>query len=1548
MSSGVFSIEADIVPVIDERQLSQQAAQISRQFSAVLAKQAPTIPIAVDTKSFQKNIFDTTKIMEVLNHNITGVKDAIATTVDAGRVGFLKFADAVNLTNTKFIQYSGNIREAIANNTKFKAALDVVKNSSGAIQNLPDSFKNLSAQIASGTSNLQLAAQRGSTFAQSFVPFLLIGERVSRELAQVNTALQQMAVNIGRMAQASGAGQKGLTLFATESDRLKAVFTDIAGKVSPQLGQQLLNTFDTEVVKGPQALIDVLKKLGPVATDGLGQVVNVGKIVRSSLFDIDRASLSLTDQIAERFSRLGAKIKGSGVANTIRKELSDDTLKTGFLDTFELRLDDVKRRSITGLKAIGTALNETFTNTKIGQDLAGSRDAVVQFGSVIGKTVGDGVKIANNELQKLTVSFQTGGISGAAKTVAEDVKKSFTGLFKLGGEGGGQAGAASISLLTAPLRGLKALLGGVGSVAELPFKALGGAAKLAAAPVGILKNVVSGALGDIGGLGIAAGGITAAIIGIGAAALQTAAKFETYRVAFDGLFGPGAGEKVLNLALEFDKLTHFSLETTVQSVEQLAGAIRDIQPEGALAILKQLGGAAAAVGAGGDQIQRVVLAITQMSAAGRVTAQDLNQITQALPDISRVRVYNQIAKDLGVTNAAAKKLAGEGLVDSQTGLAAVLKVAHDVPGATEAMVKQSQTFNGLMTIVQTQLKKVLVEIGGAILPAAKIVLDGLVLAFEKLGPVLVTVGHAIQSFFGFLSHIPGISGVVNRLINGMNNELHGTSTAAASAGDELQAATDALDTFKNAAAAIKSALPGANAEIVDLAAKARLAHDATLGISTGITAGLGSLGSAFDSIKAALNTGFDFQAQVNGLATLKAGVDDLTNTHDINALSSGLDTLQKFMGTLHLPPDITKKFDEFFAVGRDKVDNFNVSFGETLKKVLSAGDAFDAQAAAQKAVTQAQQSYDDLVKEHTLKHDEDQLRLSKELTTAKDRETDANNNLTDAQTALNKAMQGASSEDLEKADLSLASAKLQLRQLIEDEKKALDELNKTQQTGVDLTGLSVAQIKTRLSVAHAALAAQKAAQTPASGKSAEQKDIDALNATIARRNAELQIKDATIAIDNLKAKGLASDPEVIAANKAVAQAKKAQQDAAEATITAQTTLNKLDQEDIPFKRQLAAAQDAITAAHKASAKADSDAAIAVATAKGDQIAINAELEKQIKEKYPALQVVLDASTTSVDQRVKREQDFGQKIDDNIGKVRTLNDLIAAGATAAPDVQASVDKKIKDTLNSAVNDVLGSKDKGIQFKLTPTGETFTSIGNGILTGEKSDKLVSQLDPKDLLSLLLQKSSVNVKPEDLLKSQGFAAALNSSDVLNTVTTALLNDPKSDLRKLFQQLFKQLGFTLPGFAEGAIVDRATHGVFGENGREVILPLTKPARLMELLSNTQVLHPVLAALGKITLPSNKLPNLNQMDRTPTALTLEPTRISGSGSSDGLSRLEQAKQHASLAKAIVSEMKDAGFNGQKVINNDFTIPQTDDPLSSVHMRQIAREVKRQIDKELG
>src|SRR6266568_2429866 len=119
-----------------------------------------------------------------------------------------------------------------------------------------------------------------------------------------------------------------------------------------------------------------------------------------------------------------------------------------------------------------------------------------------------------------------------------------------------------------------------------------------------------------------------AAMGFANALLGQNANMEQSRVALSGLLGSGqAADAMLRKLWSFAAATPFEFPQLVQSTQELVGmgfAAKDVIP-----VLTAVGDAAAGVGRGKEGVDRITLALGQMQARGKVTGQDMMQLTEA-------------------------------------------------------------------------------------------------------------------------------------------------------------------------------------------------------------------------------------------------------------------------------------------------------------------------------------------------------------------------------------------------------------------------------------------------------------------------------------------------------------------------------------------------------------------------------------------------------------------------------------------------------------------------------------------------------------------------------------------------------------------------------------------------------------------------------------------------------------------------------------------------------------------------------------------------------
>jgi len=208
----------------------------------------------------------------------------------------------------------------------------------------------------------------------------------------------------------------------------------------------------------------------------------------------------------------------------------------------------------------------------------------------------------------------------------------------------------------------------------------------------------------------------------------------------------------------------------------------------------------------------------------------------------------------------------------------------------------------------------------------------------------------------------------------------------------------------------------------------------------------------------------------------------------------------------------------------------------------------------------------------------------------------------------------ATQEEIATADTKIERAKLALNKAIREENDLLKELNKEQQQGVDLTGLTLDQLRTRLADIRASLAAQRAVKKTAQDEvSIEEK----------RTDARLNVVEAQQALNELIQKRQELDLRVIQNQTEIAELTRKIQtididrrNILRNQVDAQTALNALRSGETTRAREILTVDDQITRAKREQKTATDEvnkAQQAIKTAQ-DQIRVavldvrNAELE----------------------------------------------------------------------------------------------------------------------------------------------------------------------------------------------------------------------------------------------------------------------------------------------------------------------------------------------------
>lgn len=322
-------------------------------------------------------------------------------------------------------------------------------------------------------------------------------------------------------------------------------------------------------------------------------------------------------------------------------------------------------------------------------------------------------------------------------------------------------------------------------------------------------------MGRMGGrlsvIGEAAGGITAGFAAIGAAfaaagtaAVISAAKYEQTEMAFTTLLGSGEkAQGFLEGLAEFAAKTPFEL-TGLQESSKLLLAF-GFEAKNIIPIMGTVGDAISALGGGEEEVNRVVTALGQIQAKGKLSTEELLQLTElGIPG------FKILQDELGLTGEQLEDSLRKGAIDADTAIKALL--AGMDANFKGSMAAQSATFLGTWSNIQDTIGQIAIAIGQSIIEGMN--LDGALKAVADFGSQFLEVMNA-----------EGISAALQKMIP-----------------DEVKIAVLAL------AGAMTGVLVAAIAAVIAIAAPliAALAPFIAIGAAIGVAIGL--LWAAWDDL----------------------------------------------------------------------------------------------------------------------------------------------------------------------------------------------------------------------------------------------------------------------------------------------------------------------------------------------------------------------------------------------------------------------------------------------------------------------------------------------------------------------------------------------------------------------------------------------------------------------------------------------------------------------------------------------------------------------------
>jgi len=251
--------------------------------------------------------------------------------------------------------------------------------------------------------------------------------------------------------------------------------------------------------------------------------------------------------------------------------------------------------------------------------------------------------------------------------------------------------------------------------------------------------------------------LTLPIIGLGAASLKSFADIEKLQNGLIAIMGSST-----DAAVEMERLRKVA-ENPGLALPEVVKASASLQSVGmnadaARETITQFGNAVARAGGGAEQFDGVVLALSQISAVGKVTQEDLNQIKERLPEFARVMkeefgvVTAEGIRELGISSEEfIKRSVGAlgNLERANGGLANTFDNLKDNVGASLAelgkAINETLNLEAVVATFSAGLQR-LVDGFKSLNPETQgfIVKAGLIVA--AIGPAIFIVGKLITTF----------------------------------------------------------------------------------------------------------------------------------------------------------------------------------------------------------------------------------------------------------------------------------------------------------------------------------------------------------------------------------------------------------------------------------------------------------------------------------------------------------------------------------------------------------------------------------------------------------------------------------------------------------------------------------------------------------------------------------------------------------------------------------------------------------------------------------
>ena len=318
-----------------------------------------------------------------------------------------------------------------------------------------------------------------------------------------------------------------------------------------------------------------------------------------------------------------------------------------------------------------------------------------------------------------------------------------------------------------------------------------------------------------------------ALAGVGAAGLAMGVKVasgnEQARISFTTMLGSAQkADKFLRQLQKFAAETPFEFPELQTAASSLISA--GINASKVIPIMRTLGDVTSGMGTGSEGVRRATIALQQMNAAGKITAEDLNQLRDA-----GIPVYDLLSKATGKSKAEVVKLAQAGKLGHKE-LDQMMKALESGKGLERfngLMEKQSKSLAGMASTLKDTLGQ---GLANAVAPTFPLIKQG-----------LESVSKTASTFFGW----------INKNKGAISETLTVTGSILKSLGAVVSATFGGfVKSFGNGQAAFKSFADFLETHQADITGGLVMGGKAALGlgkaVATGVSIGLRAFGMFSD------------------------------------------------------------------------------------------------------------------------------------------------------------------------------------------------------------------------------------------------------------------------------------------------------------------------------------------------------------------------------------------------------------------------------------------------------------------------------------------------------------------------------------------------------------------------------------------------------------------------------------------------------------------------------------------------------------------------------